>query len=260
MNDQQIQQTIDEKTTPITQEQEEEEEEWIEKFTENGEPTGESFPRSQIHEEGIWHNTITIWVVLEKSGELLLQKRSSLKDTFPDKWDASCAGHISFGQTPREAAIRELEEELGLRIEMGQLRFVTRTKVQSTGFVTIHTSDKNVVCPCPPCQTSSVTAANDPNGENGEQKQKQWIDNEWMDIFLVVLPRSALDNIKLQTSEVSDVTLIHYSALRELYDRRDERLVCCVNKKDSRVLWSMLEELFPTEKSADTCKLPVNFV
>jgi 8-oxo-dGTP pyrophosphatase MutT (NUDIX family) len=47
--------------------------------------------------------------------ELVLQKRSSIKDVFPNRFDASAAGHVRFGET-RDEMVREVEEELGLRI------------------------------------------------------------------------------------------------------------------------------------------------
>jgi isopentenyldiphosphate isomerase len=48
-------------------------------------------------------------------GELFLQKRSESKDIQPGKWDTSVGGHISPGETPVEALMREAGEELGLR-------------------------------------------------------------------------------------------------------------------------------------------------
>lgn len=35
------------------------------------------------------------------------------KDTFPGKWNSSCAGHVGAGDDYEVTALRELEEELG---------------------------------------------------------------------------------------------------------------------------------------------------
>jgi isopentenyldiphosphate isomerase len=43
-----------------------------------------------------------------------LQKRSPNKDTFPNRWDISAAGHIESGDESRPTAVRELAEELGV--------------------------------------------------------------------------------------------------------------------------------------------------
>ena len=56
--------------------------------------------------------------------ELLLQKRSRTKESFPGCYDTSCAGHLSAGDTFLEAALRgSFEEELGLRASGEELYF-----------------------------------------------------------------------------------------------------------------------------------------
>ena len=83
---------------------------------EQGRPTGLTVARSRAHREGIPHRTVHIWIVREHGGryEVLLQKRSRDKDSFPGLWDTSSAGHVSAGDEPLPSALRELEEELGL--------------------------------------------------------------------------------------------------------------------------------------------------
>jgi isopentenyl-diphosphate delta-isomerase type 1 len=53
-------------------------------------------------------------LVFNRSGELLLQKRSAAKDIQPDKWDTSVGGHLALGESYLAAAYREMAEELGL--------------------------------------------------------------------------------------------------------------------------------------------------
>lgn len=48
----------------------------------DGSPAGFSKARSLVHRDGDWHRSTHIWV-LAGDGRLLVQKRSSLKDTFP---------------------------------------------------------------------------------------------------------------------------------------------------------------------------------
>ena len=83
---------------------------------ENGNPTGKTVERSIAHAEGIRHRTAHIWIIRRKNGrtEILLQKRSRNKDSFPGKFDTSSAGHIQAGDEPLESALRELKEELGI--------------------------------------------------------------------------------------------------------------------------------------------------
>ena len=55
--------------------------------------------------------------------QILLQKRSQNKDSFPGKFDTSSAGHIQAGDEPLESALRELKEELGISAVPEQLHF-----------------------------------------------------------------------------------------------------------------------------------------
>lgn len=91
----------------------------------SGKPTGQTVERSLAHAEGIRHRTAHIWIIRQKNGrtEILLQKRSRNKDSFPGKFDTSSAGHIQAGDEPMESALRELEEELGIHAEPEDLKF-----------------------------------------------------------------------------------------------------------------------------------------
>ena len=92
---------------------------------ENGNPIGEVIERRKAHAEGIRHRTAHIWIVREKKGriQVLLQKRSADKDSFPGRYDTSSAGHIKAGDEPLESALRELNEELGITAKPDQLEF-----------------------------------------------------------------------------------------------------------------------------------------
>lgn len=69
-------------------------------------------PRSQVHADGDRHRAVHV-LVFNDEGELFVQKRSQNKDTWPGAWDASCTGHVDTGENYKEAAYRELQEELG---------------------------------------------------------------------------------------------------------------------------------------------------
>jgi len=75
--------------------------------------------RDVVHDKGLWHREVAIWVLNEK-GEVLLQKRSSLKKYAPNKYSV-CAGHIDSNEEIEVAALRELFEEVGLKVEKEEL-------------------------------------------------------------------------------------------------------------------------------------------
>lgn len=63
------------------------------------------------------HRSIFILIFNDKK-ELLLQKRSQNKDTFPGFWTVSVSGHVAYGQSYDEAAKREMREEVGLDLDL----------------------------------------------------------------------------------------------------------------------------------------------
>lgn len=92
---------------------------------EQGNPTGQTVERKKAHREGIRHRTAHVWLLRkrQKRVEILLQKRSSDKDSFPGCYDISSAGHIPAGIDYIPSALRELQEELGVEAEASQLHF-----------------------------------------------------------------------------------------------------------------------------------------
>ena len=52
--------------------------------------------------------------VFNSAGDIYLQKRPEWKDIQPGKWDTAVGGHIDYGETPEEALLREVREELGI--------------------------------------------------------------------------------------------------------------------------------------------------
>lgn len=88
-----------------------------------GIPTGEQVDREVAHELGIRHRTSHVWIVRKKNGSLqvLLQKRSDQKDSYPGCYDISSAGHIPAGVDFIPSALRELKEELGCEAKPEEL-------------------------------------------------------------------------------------------------------------------------------------------
>lgn len=101
--------------------------ELLEVFDASGRPTGRARSRAAIHLDGDWHLAFHCWILRRGGQEIVLQRRSALKDTFPLCWDAAAAGHWRFGESPEEAS-REISEELGLCVGFERLRRVGRER------------------------------------------------------------------------------------------------------------------------------------
>ena len=143
--------------------------ELVDILNEDGSFSREVQMKSVAHREGLWHASVQVWI-FTLEGEILLQKRATNKDTYPDLWDISVAGHLSAGDSPTEAALREIKEEIGLQLSEKDLRFLKTNKVS-------------------------------------KQPSDKIIDNEFNYLYLVKFPVK-IDQLKLQKEEVAEVKLL----------------------------------------------------
>jgi len=150
--------------------------EQIDIITPNGEFTGTCADRSIIHAQGLWHRTVHVWM-RNALGELLLQKRASTKDTHPNLWDISSAGHLSAGDSSIQGAVREAMEELGLSIDPSKLHLLFTLK------------------------------------QHWESPGKTIIENEIKDVYLYELPID-MNTITVDPAEVSDVRFLPIEELK----------------------------------------------
>lgn len=82
----------------------------------DGSPIGIAKARAEVHRDGDWHRALHLWVAgRDELGEpfLIFQRRSALKDSWPDRFDTTVGGHFRAGETLHEA-LRETDEEIGL--------------------------------------------------------------------------------------------------------------------------------------------------
>ena len=92
-------------------------------LNEFGEFTGKTATRHECHEKGFWHRAVYGFVI-DKNLNVLLQKRSSGKKLWPNKWDVTVGGHVEAGEFGRQAIIRECREELGIEVKESEVRYL----------------------------------------------------------------------------------------------------------------------------------------
>jgi isopentenyldiphosphate isomerase len=89
-------------------------EEIFDVVNERDEVTGQ-LPRREVHRLGLKHRAVHV-LVFNRAGQIFLQKRSMRKDIWPGAWDSSASGHLDTGEDYDACAVRELREEIGLRV------------------------------------------------------------------------------------------------------------------------------------------------
>ena len=98
-----------------------------------------SATRGECHSGGKLLHPVVHLHVFNSRGEVYLQKRPEWKDIQPGKWDTSVGGHIDYGETPEQALVREVREELGITDfvpeRVGQYVFVS---LREREFVYVH--------------------------------------------------------------------------------------------------------------------------
>lgn len=161
-------------------------EELFDVCTPQGVPTGATVPRSQAHREGLWHRSAHLWLVDSRKTRVLLQRRHPDKETDPGRWDIAVAGHLSAGQSPLEAVVREAEEELGLRLDPSTLAFLSATPK--------------------------------------EYVEPSFVDREWQHTFAGTW-EGELTSLVLQPEEVVEVCWFDLDAYRRLILQRDDAYV-----------------------------------
>lgn len=96
--------------------------EWFDVVDESDQVVGRAV-RREVHTRGLRHRAVHV-LVFNRAGEFFLQKRSLHKDTAPGVWDSSASGHLGAGEDYDASAVRELEEEIGLRTEDAPRRWL----------------------------------------------------------------------------------------------------------------------------------------
>lgn len=91
--------------------------ELLDVYNEQHEKIG-TYPRDEVHEKGMWHNTIHCWLY-DNEGNVYFQVRSD-----DNKLYTTASGHVQAGETLNEAFGREVKEEIGIKINFEDAELV----------------------------------------------------------------------------------------------------------------------------------------
>jgi isopentenyl-diphosphate Delta-isomerase len=111
--------------------------ELIDIYDSKNRPLNKKVMKSEAHKKGLWHRVAHVWIY-NSNKEVLLQLRSKDKEVYPNVWDISVAGHISTGEREIQSAMREIEEEIGLKVKESELKLWNIRNVHFTTSTTIN--------------------------------------------------------------------------------------------------------------------------
>lgn len=78
-------------------------------------------------------------ILVDRRGWVLLQERDEHPEFDPEKWSL-CGGHLEEGESFHAGALRELEEETGVRLASGTLRLWRELQVFHEAYGTLDTT------------------------------------------------------------------------------------------------------------------------
>jgi isopentenyldiphosphate isomerase len=180
--------------------------ELIDILDEKGNPTNKILPKREVHRYGHFHASTHVWLYT-KSGKVVLQLRAATKPNFPNCWDVSVAGHISAGETALHTAVRETEEELGIKVQPEQLQYIERFRIDF-------------------------------------QHADDYIDREFITVFACEIPDAPLQ-VTLQQEEVAAITVFPLAQLQaELADAELSKKYVPFQKAYIKEVFAKLHGLF----------------
>ena len=160
--------------------------EYFDVLDENGNKTGETKLRNEVHRDGDWHKAVHIWIINDK-GDILLQRRCATKDSNPNMLDISCAGHLTAGDDSLTGAIRELKEELNIEIKPSDLQLIKTIK-----------------------RSSKYTST--------------FINNEFDDLYILRTTKK-IEDMKYQEEEISEIFFVPYKEFKNMVNNRQPDLL-----------------------------------
>ncbi|MEK7647652.1 MAG: NUDIX domain-containing protein [Patescibacteria group bacterium] len=91
-------------------------EEMMDHVNEHDEVVG-TFPRSEIYSRKLRHRIAHVFL-LDAQGRIALARRGKEISYCPDHWCSTAAGHVAAGESYEDAALREMQEEIGVTVPL----------------------------------------------------------------------------------------------------------------------------------------------
>ena len=169
-----------------------------------GKEIGQILDRDLIHQKGLWHREVAIWIFNDK-GEVLLQRRSKNKKQSPNKLGL-CAGHVEYTQDSIKTAQNELLEEIGVSVNKKDLLYLKTEKKEKIF-------------------------------------SKKIINRIFNDVYYTLINKDVSD-FKIQREELSEVLWIDYLAFKERVLNNDNELTVKAIDPESINTLKLLDKIY----------------
>ena len=125
-------------------------------YTAEREKTGRTMVRGEPTPEGFYRLVVHV-CIFDTEGRMLIQQRQPFKRGWSNLWDVSVGGCARSGDSSRAAAERETYEELGLSVDLSDVR-PTMTLHWENGFDDYYVLTRDVDLPSLQLQYEEVQA------------------------------------------------------------------------------------------------------
>jgi 8-oxo-dGTP diphosphatase len=159
-------------------------EEKFDELDENQNFMGKQITREAAHINGLWHRAVGLYIVNSKN-QVLCQRRSAAKKTWPNCWDYTAGGHVAAGELGVLAAINETREEIGVNLKPEEIRYICG-----------HRSDKKM-------------------GNMWDRHHNE---------YFITFKDIDIKDIKIQESEVAEIKWLDYKDFKKMVLKRDKSL------------------------------------
>ena len=95
--------------------------ELLDLYTAEREKTGRTMVRGEPTPEGLYRLVVHV-CIFDPEGRMLIQQRQPFKKGWSNMWDVTVGGSAVSGDSSRAAAERETKEELGLSLDLSDVR------------------------------------------------------------------------------------------------------------------------------------------
>ena len=154
----------------------------------------------KIYYQGLLHRFASIFI-LDNQSRLLLQKRAFNKNRHAGLFSESVSAQVAFSEKYIDAALRRINEELGLVLEVDEHDVSSGTRLTQVCKMNIDTKDEDYNY-----------------GFTGSIVSNSWRKNAFVTIYECILDHDRIDRLSINPYEISNVYLLSLDKVPEFFN------------------------------------------